>query len=79
MELTAGKWGNSIAVRLPRNLAEKLGVGEGGSLVAEETANGVVLRSKRPVYRLEELLEGMTAEQGHEEIPWGAARGEEVW
>ncbi|RYG46449.1 AbrB/MazE/SpoVT family DNA-binding domain-containing protein [bacterium] len=79
VELSAGKWGNSIAVRLPRNLAEMLGVSEGGALMAEETAGGVLLRSKRPVYRLDDLLEGMNEENSHGEIAWGGVRGNEVW
>jgi antitoxin MazE len=32
MNVQVGKWGNSLAVRLPRNIVEKFGVKEGDSI-----------------------------------------------
>lgn len=36
MELQVGKWGNSLAVRLPAGLARDIGVNEGSSLTPRE-------------------------------------------
>lgn len=36
MELQIGKWGNSLAVRLPQALVKNLGVVEGASLTPRE-------------------------------------------
>ncbi len=40
MELTVSKWGNSLALRLPAELAKRIGVGEGDTLIAEVSADG---------------------------------------
>ncbi|MDO5625436.1 MAG: AbrB/MazE/SpoVT family DNA-binding domain-containing protein [Pseudomonadota bacterium] len=39
LELSVGRWGNSLAVRLPAELARQLGVGEGGTLQVERNAD----------------------------------------
>jgi len=39
-ELTVGKWGNSLAVRLPASSARQLRAGEGDTLIAEVAAGG---------------------------------------
>lgn len=43
MELQIGKWGNSLAVRLPAQLVKELGVSE-GSLVNAEVLGDHMLR-----------------------------------
>jgi antitoxin MazE len=40
IELMVAKWGNSLAVRLPAELAKRIGVGEGDTLIAEVSADG---------------------------------------
>jgi len=59
------KWGNSLAVRIPKTVAEalKVGVGRQAELAIENGA--LVLRpikrpKRKPTYTLEELLRGMT-------------------
>jgi len=39
LELSVGRWGNSLAVRLPADLARELGVTEGSSLQLERQAD----------------------------------------
>jgi antitoxin MazE len=63
MKIKVAKWGNSLAVRLPKRLADDLGLRPGavvdlsqdGSRLAIETAP----RRKIPRYRLEDLLAEM--------------------
>jgi antitoxin MazE len=60
MKIKVAKWGNSLAVRLPKGFADELGLRPGdvvdlskkGSKLAIETAQG----RKVPRYRLEDLL-----------------------
>lgn len=40
MELQIGKWGNSLAVRLPVSLVRQMGLEEGSSVQAEVLASG---------------------------------------
>jgi len=80
MPATVSRWGNSLAVRLPREVTELAGLVEGSSVAIDVAADGsVVLRPARPHYRLEDLLEGVKAEDRHEEVDWGGPAGREVW
>ena len=77
------KWGNSLALRVPRAFAEEVGAAEGRR--AEMTVeNGVLVVKvakprKRRRYRLEDLIVGITQESYHREIDWGPPVGNEVW
>jgi antitoxin MazE len=73
------RWGNSLAVRIPKTLAEQADIGE-GSEVELGVADGVLtVRSRRRSYRLQELVDRITAENRHDEVDWGAPEGKEVW
>ncbi len=43
VELLVAKWGNSLAVRLPAASAQKLGVGEGDTLIGEIAPDGRII------------------------------------
>ena len=62
MRTQIARWGNSLAVRLPRQIAEGAGLGE-GTAVEVELVDGVVrVVPSRPSYSLAELLAGITPE-----------------
>lgn len=42
MDIQISKWGNSLAMRLPADLAKQLGVGEGDTLDAQITVDGTL-------------------------------------
>jgi antitoxin MazE len=77
------RWGNSLALRVPKAFAEEIGAAEGKP--AEMTAeNGALVvkvtkRRKRRRYNLENLINGITEENRHPEIEWGPQVGNEVW
>ena len=80
MTATIQKWGNSLAVRLPKHLAQEAQLGEGKEVELVQTAEGVLLKPKRKVrYKLDDLLAGVTPENVHPETDWGPPRGKEVW
>jgi len=73
------KWGNSMAVRIPKVVLRDAGLREGDTLVFA-TKNGALVAKpvkKKPV--LEELVARITPENVHEEVNWGPARGKEFW
>ena len=80
MKLKIQKWGNSLALRIPKALAIEANV-ESGSTVDLSLSNGE-LRIK-PIedreYTLEELLSGITAENIHDEVSMGIPQGKESW
>lgn len=75
------KWGNSLALRIPHALARSLAVVEGRSveLNIEDGRLIVSLIDEKPVYKLEELLAGLTSENLHSEVDAGAPVGHELW
>jgi len=74
------KWGNSLAVRLPREMAEKFELGEGSPVVIRPERRGIVIKpAKKQKYTLEELVAGITPENRHEETDWGKPMGREIW
>ena len=80
METRIQKWGNSLGVRIPKSFAEEADV-EAGSTVDISVVNGefVVRPLRRPPYRLDDLLEEITARNVHAEIDIGRPRGREAW
>ena len=74
------KWGNSLAVRLPKALAEESRLREGSEVAFKvQGANIIISSSVKPRYTLKELVKGITKKNRHKEIDWGPARGKEIW
>jgi antitoxin MazE len=74
------KWGNSLAVRIPKPYAEEIGLeAETAVEVSLEEGRLVVARPESYVFLLEELLKGVTAENLHQEIESSPAVGDEAW
>lgn len=73
------RWGNSLAVRIPKAVAEEAHLAEGDRLVLEVEAPGnVTIKAiERPT--LDQLLERITNENVHKEIRWGKSGGNEAW
>lgn len=77
---TVQKWGNSLAVRIPKDVAEEIHI-EQGSLMelrvaVEEGTITLVPKKTRKKYSLDELLSGVTTENRHHEIDFGTEGNE---
>jgi len=59
MRAQVSKWGNSLAIRLPKAAAASLNVREGQAVDLTIEGEAVVIRSSRPRYSLEELVAQM--------------------
>lgn len=79
MATTVAKWGNSLAVRLPRNVIAETRLREGARLDVRVEGDSMILTPARPRYRLEDLLAQMTPEHKQGEMDWGGPRGKEEW
>ena len=78
MTTTVQKWGNSLALRLPKALADEARLREGAKVELVRTPEGVLVKSKRkpkPRYRLSDLLAGITPDNVHPETDWGRSVG----
>ncbi len=74
------KWGNSLAVRIPRAIVKDAGLAEGDRLSLDLGADGaIILRSSRRKYSLDELVAGISKKNQHRQTNWGTAQGKESW
>lgn len=79
MSVTVKKWGNCLAVRLPKALADSCAIKEGAVMEPEKTANGILLRpSRRRKRTLKEFLAKMKGPNPHGEIDIGGPVGREI-
>jgi antitoxin MazE len=80
MKAQVSKWGNSLAVRIPRAFAEDLGVGQNSSVELTVEDGCLLIRpSVAPTYELETLLRSATPENLHGEMDQAQAVGKEAW
>jgi antitoxin MazE len=77
---TITKWGNSLAIRIPQNLAKLLQLSEGSKVsISVENGNLIIKPKTRRRYSLDELVKEITPENLHTEIDTGVAVGNETW
>ena len=82
MKTKAQKWGNSLAVRVPKHVVQETGIGPNDDLEVEVVRGKIVLTPVRETvleYRLSDLLKKVTKKNIHRETDWGKPRGKEVW
>ncbi len=79
MRTSIAKWGNSLALRLPKKLAEDIGLVDGATVDLRVEGDALVVVPARKRYRLSDLLAEMKPEARHGETDWGAPRGKEDW
>lgn len=73
------KWGNSLAVRIPKPVAEKARLKEGDSLEIEAAAEGhVELRRATKMPTLAQLISQITSDNRYPEVSVGAEVGKET-
>lgn len=68
-----------MAVRLPKLLTDELGLSEGAEVELTLQDGHLLLAAAGREYALEELVDGITADNRHVETDWGRAQGREGW
>lgn len=80
MQARVQKWGNSLAVRIPKSLAIESQLGQNTLVEMSLEAGKIVLVPvSQPEVTLEQLLESVSPDNLHGEIETGEAIGREVW
>ena len=80
MKTRIQKWGNSLALRIPRSFAEEVGIeNETDVDLTLEDEKIVITPVKKMKPELRELLENITEENLHKEVSTGPASGNEHW
>ncbi len=72
------KWGNSLAIRIPKKEAELLGISENDEIEIEQKKNTLIIKNKRE--RLKDLVNQINNENRHSlEFSEDSPKGKEVW
>jgi antitoxin MazE len=80
MKATIQKWGNSLALRIPKTVAEELGLEQRSLVELSMTRGTLVLKpAKRARPTLAELLDKITTHNIHAEADLGPPQGRESW
>jgi len=77
MTVAVKKWGNSLAVRIPKDIAKSLSIEDNTNLEIEIIDNQMVLKPKKDNY-LEELVSKIDNSNLHNEIETNRV-GNEEW
>lgn len=80
METKILKWGNSLGVRLPSDIAKRQSLQAGSVVVVEETDGAITIKvAKQKQETLAELVAQMREQNQPDLIDWGEPRGAEIW
>jgi antitoxin MazE len=77
------KWGNSLALRVPKVFAQEIGASVGKPATMEVRDGKLVVELAKPKrgarrYSLEQLVAGITPENRHPELEWGPPIGNDA-
>ena len=73
------KWGNSLALRIPRSFAAQAKVAAGTAVDIAVEKGQLIVRPVRQRYRLRDLLKAVDARNLHAEVQTGRPVGREIW
>mgnify|MGYP001566614204 FL=1 len=80
MNATVQKWGNSLALRIPKSLAEDVDLHQGSVVELAVVGGEVVVKPrKEKKLSLRQLVKRITKRNLHAETDWGRPMGKEVW
>lgn len=79
MQRQVQKWGNSLAIRIPKPIAVELGLGQNSAITVSVVAGKLIVEPVKSTYALADLLAQVKPENLHGEIETGQGLSNEVW
>jgi antitoxin MazE len=80
MKTRVQRWGNSLAVRIPKSFAEEVGLEDDSPVNLRLSQGKLILEpSSPPAPSLDELLRKVRKSNLHSEVDTGPAQGREAW
>jgi len=73
------RWGNSLAIRIPKAFAAQAQLSENSDVDISLEGERIVVTPARRQWTLRQLVEGITPGNRHREIHWGGRTGKETW
>lgn len=81
-QITVGKWGKNLAVRVPGEIVRASGLRDGERVEIETQDGAIVIRRAAPQFTLEELFAGRSPEEWRalyrKAFDWGPDVGREI-
>ena len=80
MKSTVQKWGNSLAIRIPKSFATEIDLSQGAEIDLVLFENKIQIEPiKKKKLTLDELLNQVTEDNIHGEVDTGTSVGKEIW
>jgi antitoxin MazE len=80
MKTRIHKWGNSLALRIPKSFADEVGLQKEAPVEVSLDAGKLIVEPlARPKLSLDQLLAQVTEQNLHREVETGPAIGNEAW
>ena len=80
MKTKIQKWGDSLAIPIPKPFAAEAGLDQGSEVDVSFTEGVLVIKPcPESEWTLEGLLAGVTDDNIHEEVDTGSPVGREIW
>ena len=79
MVTTIQRWGNSLAVRIPKAFAAQAQLTENSDVDISIDGDRIVVTPARREWKLDELLKAVKPSNVHREVKWGDRTGKETW
>lgn len=77
--IALARWGNNLALRLPKAMVRELGVTEGSEVGIKVARGTLVAKPLRPRPNINQLVRRITSRNRHAATDWGKPVGREVW
>ncbi len=75
MNTVLARWGNSLAVRIPKAIVEDLELRVGTPMSVSAHEGRLVIEPRSRAYSLEELVAGINEHNRHRATDWGRSLG----
>jgi antitoxin MazE len=79
MTTTVQKWGNSLGLRIPKNIADSIGLSVGGNVSVSLKNGAIIVELKSKILDLKKAMKNYKPEDYHAELDWGSPVGKELW
>jgi antitoxin MazE len=73
------RWGNGMAIRIPKALMEDAHLSEGDALHLIVRNGAIIAKPAKKKPALKDLLAKVSADNVHHEVDWGKPQGKEAW
>ena len=79
MVTSVQRWGNSLAIRIPKPFAVQAQLAEDSDVEITLDGDRIVITPATREWHLDKLLRQISPSNQHREVRWGGTEGKEVW